>query len=144
MKIRPSRSSFNWLRFFWSSLSAYSVFGIAVAQDAFSNLPALPSGFYEAAATVIGEQEEPRLGDLDLSFSLKTLYDTNVTQANELGPRPEESDFLVQPTLAGSYKIGPGNWQIGATGSLGRINYLKTDGFNATVYSAGLLGQYQT
>ena len=144
MKLRPLRSSSHRLRFFWSSLSAYSIIEVAVAQDAFSNLPALPSGFYEAAATVIGEQEEPRLRDLDLRLSLKTLYDTNVTQGNELGPRPEESDFLVQPTLAGSYKIGPGNWQIGATGSLGRINYLETDRFNATVYSAGLLGQYQT
>ena len=144
MKLRPLRSSSRWPRFFWSSLSAYPIIGIAVAQDALSGLPALPSGFYEAAATVIGEQEGPRLGELDLSLNLSALYDTNVTQGNEDGLRPEESDFLVQPTLAGSYEIGPGNWQIGATGSLSRINYLETDGLNATVYSAGLLGQYQT
>jgi hypothetical protein len=141
MKLRSIRSSFHRLRFFWSFLPAYSFFGLAVAQDALSDLP---SGFYEFTADVIGEEEEQSIGNLDLKLSIRTLYDTNVTQGNDIGPRPEESDFLVQPTLAGSYEIGPGNWQIGVTGSYARINYLETDEFNANVYSAGLLGQYQT
>ena len=141
MKLRSICSSFHRLRFFWSFLSAYSFFGLAVAQDALSDLP---SGFYEFTAGVIGEEEEQSIGNLDLKLSITTLYDTNVTQGNDIGPRPEESDFVVQPTLAGSYEIGPGNWQIGVTGSYARINYLETDEFNANVYSAGLLGQYQT
>ncbi|MDB4702607.1 hypothetical protein OAH03_05790, partial [Akkermansiaceae bacterium] len=141
MKLKGICLSFHRLRFFWSSLAAYSFSGLAVAQDAFSDLP---SGFYEFTAGVIGEEEDQSIGSLDFKLSIITLYDTNVTQGNDLGPRPEESDFLVQPALAGSYEIGPGNWQIGVTGSLSKINYLETDRFNSTVYSAGLRGQYQT
>jgi len=141
MKLRSICSSFHRLRFFWSFLSAYSFSGLAVAQDALSDLP---SGFYEFTAGVIGEEEEQSIGNLVLGLRLKTLYDTNVTQGNDIGPRPAESDFLVQPTLVGSYEIGPGTWQIGVTGSFGRISYLETDEFNANVYSAGLVGQYQT
>ncbi|MDB4513401.1 hypothetical protein N9092_03760 [Akkermansiaceae bacterium] len=143
MKLRSIRSSFHRLRFFCTVLATFSAAGVVSGQEGAASLPELPSGFYEFTAGVINEEEEQRLGNLDLSLSLSTLYDTNVTQGNELGPRPEESDFLVQPTLAGSYKIGPGNWRIGATGSLSKMNYLKTDIFNSTVYSARLLGQYE-
>ena len=142
MKLRSDCSSSHRFRFFWALFTS-PIIGSASGQDALSTLPTLPSGFYEAAATVFGEQEKPRLGDLDLSLALRALYDTNVTQGNEVGLRPRESDFLVQPTLNAGYAIGPGSWKFGFTGSLARMEYLETNDFNTTVYSAGLQGAYQ-
>ena len=144
MKLRSICLSFHRLRFFCHALAAFSAAGVASGQDGPASLPELPSGFYEAAATVIGEEAEQSLRNLDLRLSLGTLYDTNVNQGNDIGSRPAESDFSIQPTLGGSYEIGSGNWRIGARGSLGRIHYLETSGFNATNYSAGLLGKYKT
>ena len=142
MKLRSVCLSFHRLRFFCPTLAAFSASGLVSGQEGVGSLPELPSGFYEAAATEFGESDEPRLSDLDLSLNFQTLYDTNVTQGNETNSRPIESDFIVQPTLNGSYAIGSPNWRLGINGTLGRITYLETDDFNATIYSAGLLAEY--
>ena len=142
MKLRSSSSSLHWSFFIRLLAFTSPTVGSSSAQDGLSNLPVLPTGFYEAAATTIGEQEETRFGDLDLGLTLNTLYDSNVTQGNELGLRSRESDFLVQPTLNAGYTVGPGTWQLGVIGSLGRMEYLETNEFNTTVYSAGVQGAY--
>mgnify|MGYP001318692514 CR=1 FL=1 len=73
MKLRGICSSFHRLRFFCPALVAFSAAGVVSGQEGAARLPELPSGFYEAAATVIGAGEEPGLGALDLTLSLQTF-----------------------------------------------------------------------
>jgi hypothetical protein len=112
------------------------------AQDVVGDLPSLPSGFYEAAASRIKKRES--YGDFTLTLGLNTLYDTNVTQGSDRGIRPVETDFLIQPTLGASYRIGNNTWHLGTRGSVTRLNYLESDEFNATNYSLGFYGGYQS
>ena len=147
MKLRSICSGFHRLRFFWSCLSFCSFFGVAVAQDASSNLPALPSGFYEAAANVIGDSEERSFGKLNFELGLLSQYDSNVTLGGGLqGQRDGQSDFLIQPSLKSSFQLGSGSgeWRFGLKGEVSRMNFEEFDRFNTTNYSFGLNGGYES
>ena len=146
MKLRSIRSSFHWLRFFGSALAAFSAAGVASGQDGAASLPELPSGFYEAAATVIGAGEEPSFGKLDFELGLLSLYDSNVTLGDPDGIIKEESDFLIQPSLKSSFQLGSGSgeWRFGVKGDVTRMDFNELDRFNVTNYSFGLNGGYQS
>ena len=109
MKLRSIRSSFHRLRFFCPALAAFSAAGVVSGQEGAASLPELPSGFYEAAATVIGSGEEPSFGKLDFELGLLSRYDSNVTLGNPQGRFEEESDFLIQPSLKSSFQLGSGS-----------------------------------
>ena len=146
MKLRSICSSFHWLRFFGSALAAFSAAGVASGQDGAASLPELPSGFYEAAATVIGSGEEPSFGKLDFELGLLSRYDSNVTLGNPQGQIGEESDFLIQPSLKSSFQLGSGSgeWRFGLKGDVARMDFNELDRFNTTNYSFGLNGGYQS
>ena len=139
--VRLSSSGFriasSFLGLFLSVEQVYS-------QNVLANLPRLPSGFYEAAATRIGEEQRPNLGELDASLNLSVRYDSNVTQGSDAGIRPKQSDTLIQSTLNVDYRLGSGNWQIGARANVSRLEYLQSDDFNATNYSVGFYGGYDS
>ena len=113
------------------------------AQDVVGDLVSLPTGFYETAASRIGGKETS-YGELNFTLSLDALYDTNVSQGNDGGIRPEESDFLIQPSLGASYRIGNDKWRLGTRGNVTRLNYLEVSRFNATNSSFGFYGGYQS
>ena len=146
MKLRSLCSSFHWLRFFCPALAAFSAAGVARGQEGAARLPELPSGFYEAAATVIGEGEEPSFGKLDFELGLLSRYDSNVTLGAPQGRFEEESDFLIQPSLKSSFQLGSGSgeWRFGLKGNVTRMDFNELDRFNATNYSFGLNGGYQS
>ncbi|MDA7608231.1 hypothetical protein N8589_01515 [Akkermansiaceae bacterium] len=146
MKLRSNCSSAHWLRFFGTALAAFSVAGVARGQEGAARLPELPSGFYEAAATVIGEEETPSFGKLDFELGLLTRYDSNVTLGAPEGRFDEESDFLIQPSLKSSFQLGSGSgeWRFGLKGEVTRMDFNELDRFNATNYSFGLNGGYQS
>ncbi|MDC0306218.1 hypothetical protein OAL16_03415, partial [Akkermansiaceae bacterium] len=79
MKLRSNCLSSHRLRFFGPVLAAFSAAGVVNGQEGAARLPELPSGFYEAAATVIGEEETPSFGKLDFELGLLSRYDSNVT-----------------------------------------------------------------
>jgi hypothetical protein len=129
------------------SVFSHFAFGLflsspVLGQDALRGLPALPSGFYEAASTRI--DDESNFGEWDFSVGLSMLYDSNVTQGSPGGVREEESDFLIQPSLDASYQIGAKYWELGGRGSVSRLSYLETEDFNTTIYSLGTYGKYQS
>ena len=146
MKLRSICSSFNWLRFFCPSLAAFSAAGLVSGQEGAANLPELSSGFYEAAATVIGSGEEPSFGKLDFELGLLSLYDSNVTLGAPDTLIKEESDFLIQPSLKSSFQLGSGSgeWRFGLKGNVTRMDFNELDRFNVTNYSFGLNGGYQS
>ena len=139
--VRPSSSGFCIASSF---LGLFLSVGQVYSQDVLASLPRLPSGFYEAAATRIGEEERPNLREFDATLNLSVLYDSNVTQGKNGGIRPEQSDVLIQPTLNVDYRLGSGNWQIGARARVSRLEYLQSDDFNATNYSVGFYGGYDS
>ena len=146
MKLRSLCSSFHRLRFFCPALAAFLAAGVASGQDGAASLPELPSGFYEAAATVIVSKEEPSFGKLDFELGLLSHYDSNVTLGNPQGLIGEESDFLIQPSLKSSFQLGSGSgeWRFGLKGDVVRMNFQELDRFNITNYSFGLNGGYQS
>ncbi|MDB4713794.1 hypothetical protein OAF14_01590 [Akkermansiaceae bacterium] len=146
MKLRSNCLSSHWLRFFGTALAAFSAAGVARGQEGAARLPELPSGFYEAAATVIGEEETPSFGKLDFELGLLSRYDSNVTLGAPQGRFDEESDFLIQPSLKSSFQLGSGSgeWRFGLKGEVTRMNFNELDRFNATNYSFGLNGGYQS
>ena len=146
MKLGGICSSFHRLRFFWPSLAALSAAGVVSAQEGAAGLPELPSGFYEAAATVIGSEEEQSFGKLDFELGLLNRYDSNVTLGAPQGRIDEESDFLIQPSLKSSFQLGSGSgeWRFGLNGNVTRMNFEELDRFNVTNYSFGLNGGYQS
>ncbi|MDB4790201.1 hypothetical protein OAG64_00990 [Akkermansiaceae bacterium] len=146
MKLRSNCLSSHWLRFFGTALAAFSAAGVARGQEGAARLPELPSGFYEAAATVIGEEETPSFGKLDFELGLLSRYDSNVTLGAPEGRFEEESDFLIQPSLKSSFQLGSGSgeWRFGLKGEVTRMNFNELDRFNATNYSFGLNGGYQS
>ena len=146
MKLRGICSSSHRLRFFCSALAAFSAAGLVSGQEGAASLPELPSGFYEAAATVIGSGEEPSFGKLDFELGLLSRYDSNVTLGNPRGRFEEESDFLIQPSLKSSFQLGSGSgeWRFGVKGDVTRMEFNEVDRFNVTNYSFGLNGGYQS
>ena len=146
MKLRSICSSSHWLRFFGPALATLSAAGVVSGQDGAASLPELPSGFYEAAATVIGSGEEPSFGKLDFELGLVSRYDSNVTLGNPQGLFEEESDFLIQPSLKSSFQLGSGSgeWRFGLNGNVARMNFQELDRFNITNYSFGLNGGYES
>ncbi|MDB4425012.1 hypothetical protein N9274_00865 [Akkermansiaceae bacterium] len=146
MKLRSNCLSSHWLRFFGTALAAFSAAGVARGQEGAARLPELPSGFYEAAATVIGEEETPSFGKLDFELGLLSRYDSNVTLGAPQGRFEEESDFLIQPSLKSSFQLGSGSgeWRFGLKGDVTRMDFNELDRFNATNYSFGLNGGYQS
>ena len=146
MKLRSICSSFHRLRFFCPALAAFSAAGVATGQDGAASLPELPSGFYEAAATVIGAGEEPSFGKLDFELGLLSRYDSNVALGAPQGRFGEESDFLIQPSLKSSFQLGSGSgeWRFGLKGDVTRMDFNELDRFNVTNYSFGLNGGYQS
>ncbi|MDA7871138.1 hypothetical protein N9B08_01750 [Akkermansiaceae bacterium] len=146
MKLRSNCSSAHWLRFFGTALAAFSAAGVARGQEGAARLPELPSGFYEAAATVIGEGEDPSFGKLDFELGLLSRYDSNVPLGAPEGRFDEESDFLIQPSLKSSFQLGSGSgeWRFGLKGQVTRMNFNELGRFNATNYSFGLNGGYQS
>ena len=146
MKLRSICSSFHRLRFFGPILAAFSAAGLVNGQEGAASLPELPSGFYEAAATVIGAGEEPSFGKLDFELGLLSRYDSNVTLGAPDGIIEEKSDFLIQPSLKSSFRLGSGSgeWRFGLTGEVARMNFQELDRFNVTNYSFGLNGGYQS
>ena len=146
MKLRSICSSFHRLRFFCPALAAFSAAGVVNGQEGAANLPELPSGFYEAAATVIGDGEEPSFGKLDFELGLLSRYDSNVTLGDPDGIIKEESDFLIQPSLKSSFQLGSGSgeWRFGVKGDVTRMEFNEVDRFNVTNYSFGLNGGYQS
>ena len=146
MKLRSICSSFHRLRFFGPALAALSAAGLVSGQEGAASLPELPSGFYEAAATVIGDGEEPSFGKLDFELGLLSRYDSNVTLGDPDGIIKEESDFLIQPSLKSSFQLGSGSgeWRFGVKGDVTRMEFNEVDRFNVTNYSFGLNGGYQS
>ena len=146
MKLRSNCLSSHRLRFFGTALVAFSASGVARGQEGAARLPELPSGFYEAAATVIGEGEEPSFGKLDFELGLLSRYDSNVTLGAPEGRFDEESDFLIQPSLKSSFQLGSGSgeWRFGLRGDVTRMDFNELDRFNVTNYSFGLNGGYQS
>jgi len=146
MKLRSICSSLHWLRFFCPALAAFSAAGLVSGQEGAASLPELPSGFYEAAATVIGSGEEPSFGKLDFELGLLSRYDSNVTLGAPQSLIGEESDFLIQPSLKTSFQLGSGSgeWRFGVKGDVARMNFQELDRFNLTNYSFGLDGGYQS
>ena len=146
MKLRSICSGFHRLRFFCNALAALSAAGLVSGQEGAASLPELPSGFYEAAATVIGSGEEPSFGKLDFELGLLSRYDSNVTLGAPGGMIEEESDFLIQPSLKSSFQFGSGSgeWRLGLNGNVARMNFEELDRFNVTNYSFGLNGGYQS
>ncbi|MDB4762660.1 hypothetical protein OAG38_02865 [Akkermansiaceae bacterium] len=146
MKLRSNCLSSHRLRFFGPVLAAFSAAGVARGQEGAARLPELPSGFYEAAATVIGEEEAPSFGKLDFELGLLSRYDSNVTLGAPQGRIGEESDFLIQPSLKSSFQLGSGSgeWRFGLKGSVTRMDFNELDRFNVTNYSFGLNGGYQS
>ncbi|MDB4490761.1 hypothetical protein N9228_00090 [bacterium] len=146
MKLRSNCSSAHRLRFFGTALAAFSAAGVARGQEGAARLPELPSGFYEAAATVIGEEETPSFGKLDFELGLLSRYDSNVTLGAPEGRFEEESDFLIQPSLKSSFQLGSGSgeWRFGLKGNVTRMDFNELDRFNVTNYSFGLNGGYQS
>ena len=146
MKLRSFCSSSHRLRFFCPALAAFSAAGVVSGQEGAASLPELPSGFYEAAATVIGSGEEPSFGKLDFELGLLSRYDSNVTLGNPQGRFEEESDFLIQPSLKSSFQLGSGSgeWRFGLDGNVTRMEFNEVDRFNVTNYSFGLNGGYQS
>lgn len=132
--------------FYWRFGLAFLVVTItsfeAQGQDVIGKLPSLPSGFYEAAASRISEDKG--LGVFEGSLSIRSLYDSNVTQGSSRGVRPRESDFVIEPTLRASYRIGNSRWYLGAESELSRLTYTDADEFNSTNYSLGFYGGYQS
>jgi len=145
MKLRSDCSSSQRLRFFYHAFLCYSLAQQASAQQS-AELPTLPSGFYEAAATVIGQSEEPSFGQLDVELGLLTQYDSNVTLGSPQGRFAEESDLLIQPSLKSSFQLGSGtgDWRFGVKGNVARMEFQELDRFNVTNYSFGLNGGYQS
>lgn len=111
-------------------------------QDVVGNLPKLPTGFYEAANSVV--EDESSLGDFDFSLGIVSLYDSNVTQGNDSGGRAEESDLLIQPTLRASYRLGNSRWHLGTRATVSRLTYLESEDFDSTNYSLRVYGGYQS
>ncbi|MDA7861390.1 hypothetical protein N9B03_09480, partial [Akkermansiaceae bacterium] len=146
MKLGSNCSSAHRLRFFGTALAAFSAAGVARGQEGAARLPELPSGFYEAAATVIGEGEDPSFGKLDFELGLLSRYDSNVTLGAPEGRFEEESDFLIQPSLKSSFQLGSGSgeWRFGLKGNVTRMDFNELDRFNVTNYSFGLNGGYQS
>ena len=146
MKLKSKCLSSHRPRFFISVFVAFLAAGVAIGQDGAARLPELPSGFYEAAATVIGEEEAPSFGKLDFELGLLTRYDSNVTLGASEGRFDEESDFLIQPSLKSSFQLGSGSgeWRVGLKGEVTRMDFNELDRFNATNYSFGLNGGYQS
>lgn len=145
MKLGGKCSGSHCLRFFRHGFLCYSLAQQAHAQQT-AELPTLPSGFYEAAATVIGQSEEPSFGQLDLKLGLLTQYDSNVTLGSPQGRFAEESDLLIQPSLEGSFRLGSGtgDWRFGVKGNVARMEFQELDRFNVTNYSFGLNGGYES
>lgn len=145
MKLRGIRLSFHWPRFFWPSLLAFSAAGVLNGQEGASGLPELSSG-YDFETGVIDEEQEPSFGKLDFTLGLLNLYDSNVTLGNPQGRIEEKSDFLIQPSLRSSFQLGSGSgeWRFGLKGKVARMNFEDLDRFNATNYSFGLNGGYQS
>ncbi|MDB4446564.1 hypothetical protein N9128_02720 [Akkermansiaceae bacterium] len=146
MKLRSNCLSSHRLRFFGPVLAAFSAAGVVNGQEGAARLPELPSGFYEAAATVIGEEETPSFGKLDFELGLLSRYDSNVTLGAPQGRFDEESDFLIQPSLKSSFQLGSGSgeWRFGLKGNVTRMDFNELDRFNVTNYSFGLNGGYQS
>ena len=146
MKLRSICSSFHRLRFFCPVLGVFWAAGVASGQEGAASLPELPSGFYKAAATVIGAGEEPTFGKLNFGLGLLSLYDSNVTLGSSQNQLQEESDFLIQPSLNSSFQLGSGSgkWSFGLEGKVARMNFQELDRFNVTNYSFGLNGGYQS
>ena len=124
MKLRSICSSFHRLRFFCPALAAFSAAGVVNGQEGAASLPELPSGFYEAAATVIGSGEESSFGKLDFELGLLSRYDSNVTLGSPQGRNEEESDFLIQPSFKTSFQLGSGSgeWRFGLDGNVAQIS----------------------
>jgi hypothetical protein len=146
MELRSICLSFHRLRFFCHALAAFLAAGLVSGQEGAASLPELPSGFYEAAATVIGSGEEPSFGKLDFELGLLSRYDSNVTLGAPDGIIEEESDFLIQPSLKSSFQLGSGSgdWRFGLKGEVTRMNFNELDRFNVTNYSFGLNGGYES
>ena len=140
---RPSSPGFRLVSGF---LGLFLSVGQVYSQDAMASLPRLPSGFYEAAATVIGGSEEPSFGQLDVKLGLLTEYDTNVTLGSSQGRFAKESDLLIQPSLEGSFQLGSGagDWRFGVKGKVARMEFQELNRLNATNYSFGLNGGYES
>ncbi|MDB4390918.1 hypothetical protein N9Z32_08895, partial [Akkermansiaceae bacterium] len=83
---------------------------------------------------------------LDFELGLLSRYDSNVTLGAPQGRFDEESDFLIQPSLKSSFQLGSGSgeWRFGLKGEVTRMNFNELDRFNATNYSFGLNGGYQS
>jgi hypothetical protein len=145
MKLGVIRSSSHRLRFFGPILVAFSAAGVVNGQEGAAGLPELSSG-YEFETGIIGEEQEPSFGKLDFELSLLGRYDSNVTLGNPQGRFDEESDFLIQPSLKSSFRLGSGSgeWRFGVKGEVTRMNFEELDRFNVTNYSFGLNGGYQS
>ena len=128
------------------SLSVFFCPARGNAQDVLGGLPSLPSGFSEVPSTATPVSSPSRPGDqsFDASFGLSILSDSNVRQGNDRGGFPVESDLIISPTLSLNYLRTRSLWQLGGRAQVTRQLFQKSSDFNATNYSLGMFGGYQS